>query len=159
MEEDAQPITQPMIATAKSKDFDIREKEMPKTSFQYDYLAALMLNQKLIRNVAVVGALHHGKTGLMDLFIQQTHIRDWDGDKEYHYTDARKDEQKRKMTIKSSPMSLLLPDSKDKSYLINLLDTPGHPNFMGEVCSSLRMCDGAILVGTQPFPQLLFLSF
>ena len=33
MEEDAQPITQPMIATVKSKDFDIREKEMPKTTF------------------------------------------------------------------------------------------------------------------------------
>jgi len=43
-------------------------------------------------------------------------------------------------------MSLILPDSRDKSYLINLFDTPGHPNFSDEMCSAVRACDGALLV-------------
>ncbi len=44
-------------------------------------------------------------------------------------------------------MSLILSDSREKSYLINLFDTPGHPNFSDEVCCALRMCDGVLLVG------------
>ena len=48
--------------------------------------------------------------------------------------------------MKAAPVSLVLPDSKDKSYLINIFDTPGHPNFWGEMCSALRACDGVLLV-------------
>lgn len=43
-------------------------------------------------------------------------------------------------------MSLLLPNSKDKSYLFNLYDTPGHINFLDEVCCALRACDAILLV-------------
>lgn len=43
-------------------------------------------------------------------------------------------------------MSLILPDSQDKSYLVNLYDTPGHINFSDEACSALRVSDGALLV-------------
>ena len=42
-------------------------------------------------------------------------------------------------------MSLILPDSRDKSYLINLFDTPGHSNFTDEMCCALRACDGVYL--------------
>lgn len=43
-------------------------------------------------------------------------------------------------------MSLVLPDFRDKSYMLNIFDTPGHPNFSDEVCCALRMCDGVLLV-------------
>ena len=51
------------------------------------------------------------------------------------------------LSIKSTPVSLILSDSRDKSYLINLYDTPGHPNFTDEVCCALRICDGVLVVG------------
>ena len=50
------------------------------------------------------------------------------------------------ISIKSTPMSLLLPDTRGKSYLINAYDTPGHPNFSDEMCSALRISDGGIVV-------------
>jgi U5 small nuclear ribonucleoprotein component len=66
--------------------------------------------------------------------------------REYRYTDCRQDEQKRAISIKAKPMSLVLQSTRDKSYLINLLDTPGHPNFNDEVTAAFRLCDGIILV-------------
>ena len=71
---------------------------------------------------------------------------DWDLNTEYRYSDTRKDEQERLISIKSTPMSLILPDNKDKSYIFNLYDTPGHLNFSDEICSSLRICDGGLIV-------------
>ena len=60
--------------------------------------------------------------------------------------DSRMDEQERKLSIKSSPMTMILPDSRDKSFVMNLFDTPGHPQFTDEMCSAVRACDGAFLV-------------
>ena len=50
------------------------------------------------------------------------------------------------MSIKASPITLVLPDSRDKSYLFNLIDTPGHPNFSDEVTTGMRLADGMLLV-------------
>lgn len=43
-------------------------------------------------------------------------------------------------------MSLVLPTTKGKSYLVNLIDTPGHINFIDEVASGIRVADGAVVV-------------
>lgn len=93
-EEDAQAITEPMISLAKSKEFDYQEKQVECT-FEFDFLAAMMSNPHLIRNVALVGHLHSGKTTLMDTFIQQTHLKEWKLGRDYRFTDTRVDEQER----------------------------------------------------------------
>jgi U5 small nuclear ribonucleoprotein component len=146
MEEDTQPITEPMVPPIQTKEFDLLSKTIPDTTFEFDFLAGLMTKSELIRNIAISGTLHHGKTSFIDLLVQHTNNQKWDLNKEYRYTDCRKDEQQRGMTIKAKPMSLVLQNSKDKSYLINLLDTPGHPNFNDEISAVLRLCDGVILV-------------
>ncbi|CAD8208930.1 unnamed protein product [Paramecium octaurelia] len=145
-EEDAQPITQPMIAPLKSKEFDIQETQIPQTTFDYEFLCRISKNPALVRNVAIVGGLHHGKTSMMDVFVKQTHLKQFSLQKDIRYTDTRQDEQQRLISIKAIPMSLLLPNSKDKSYLINLYDTPGHVNFMDEVCCALRASDAMLLI-------------
>jgi U5 small nuclear ribonucleoprotein component len=50
------------------------------------------------------------------------------------------------MTIKTKSISILMPDLKDKSYVLNILDTPGHPNFIAELVAALRVSDGVVLV-------------
>jgi 116 kDa U5 small nuclear ribonucleoprotein component len=55
-------------------------------------------------------------------------------------------EQDRLISIKSTPMSLVLANSAGKSYLVNLIDTPGHVNFSDEVTAAFRISDGVILM-------------
>lgn len=105
-----------------------------------------MKNQRLIRNICVAGHLGHGKTLLMDMLIQQTHLRKWDLEKNYRWMDTRTDEQERHLSVKASPITLLLTNSKSKHYVFNTIDTPGHPNFIGEFVAALRLTDGVVLV-------------
>lgn len=105
-----------------------------------------MKNQALVRNIGFAGNLGHGKTLLLDLLIQQTHIRKWDLDKNYRWMDSRMDEQQREISIKTKPITLMLPDFKDKNYILNIMDTPGHPNFVGELVGAIRIIDGIVLV-------------
>lgn len=50
------------------------------------------------------------------------------------------------MSVKASPFTVVLPDSRGKSYLFNIIDTPGHPNFSDEVTTGIRLSDGMLLV-------------
>ena len=82
----------------------------------------------------------------MDMLIQQTHLRKWDLEKNYRWMDTRTDEQERHLSVKASPITLLLTNSKSKHYVFNTIDTPGHPNFIGEFVAALRLTDGVVLV-------------
>ena len=73
-------------------------------------------------------------------------MHEWDLNKEYRWTDNRKDEVDRQISMKCSPVTVLLPDSRDKTYMFNLMDTPGHPCFSDEVSSAYRISDGALIV-------------
>lgn len=61
------------------------------------------------------------------------------------YTDTLFTEQERGVSIKSTPFTILLPDLKDKNFLLNIFDTPGHVNFSDEVTAAFRLCDGVVI--------------
>ncbi|KAJ7024393.1 Calreticulin family-domain-containing protein [Mycena alexandri] len=145
-EEDAQPLTQPIVAPIKVRKWNIEEKDMPETRFDKGFLLNMTAFPDMIRNVAVVGHLHHGKTALMDMLVFETHKLVWDADNQTRYTDTHILARERAISIKSSPMSLILSTTAGKSHLIHFIDTPGHVNFVDEVASAIRLVDGIVLV-------------
>uniref|UniRef100_A0A663MX59 116 kDa U5 small nuclear ribonucleoprotein component n=1 Tax=Athene cunicularia TaxID=194338 RepID=A0A663MX59_ATHCN len=113
------------------------------------FLADLMDNSELIRNVTLCGHLHHGKTCFVDCLIEQTHpeIRKR-YDQDLCYTDILFTEQERGVGIKSTPVTIVLPDTKGKSFLFNIIDTPAPfcvVSFSDEVTAGLRISDGVVL--------------
>jgi U5 small nuclear ribonucleoprotein component len=86
----------------------------------------MMNTPDLIRNIAIVGHLHHGKTSFVDMLISETHDIPINVDQPERYTDTHILERDRGLSIKSMPVTLVMQDIKEKSYLLNILDTPGN---------------------------------
>lgn len=148
MDEDAQPLEQPIIKPVRNVRFEVGVKDSS-TYVSTEFLLGLASNPSLVRNVALVGHVQHGKTVFMDMLVEQTHhISTFDSGSERHirYTDTRIDEQERRISIKAVPMSLVLEDSNAKSYLCNVMDTPGHVNFSDEMTAALSLADGAVVI-------------
>lgn len=109
-----------------------------------------------IRNVAIIAHVDHGKTTLLDGLLKQSHIFR-DNQAEMSQTlimDSNDQERERGITILAKNTSVRYKDTK-----INIIDTPGHADFAGEVERTLNMADGAILVVDAkegPMPQTRF---
>ncbi|KAK7745562.1 hypothetical protein SLS53_003062 [Cytospora paraplurivora] len=153
-EEDAQPLSEPIVAPVEVKKFTVEEADLPPVFFDRGFMTDLMNFPEQIRNVALAGHLHHGKTAFMDMLVLETHdITDRlekrtgkNRDEQMRYTDVHIIERDRGLSVKASPMSLVLQSTKGKSHLVNVIDTPGHVDFVDEVAASLRLVDGVCLV-------------
>jgi len=112
------------------------------------------MKQKWIRNVAIIAHVDHGKTTLVDQFFRQSFMfRDNQAMTE-RLMDSMDLERERGITIAAKNGSFRYRD-----YVINIIDTPGHADFGGQVERVLRMADGCLLlVDAQegPMPQTYF---
>lgn len=145
-EEDAQPLTQPIIEPIKVRKFRVGAATGPTRRWDDEFLLGLASNPGMVRNVAVVGHLHHGKTSLIDMLVYETHQLEVELDTPLRYTDTHLLSRARGVSLKSTPMSLVLPTTKGKHYLVNVIDTPGHINFVDEVACGVRVADGVVVV-------------
>ncbi|MEK6843606.1 MAG: elongation factor EF-2, partial [Candidatus Micrarchaeota archaeon] len=105
----------------------------------------LMQNRANIRNIGIVAHVDHGKTTLSDSLVALAGLISQELAGEQRVLDYDEQEQQRGITIKAANISI--PYSYEgESYLINLIDTPGHVDFGGHVTRAMRAVDGCIIV-------------
>ena len=112
------------------------------------------MKQENLRNVAIIAHVDHGKTTLVDRLLWSTHVFRANQQVEERVMDSNDQERERGITILSKNCSITYKDTK-----INIIDTPGHADFGGEVERVLNMADGALLIVDAyegPKPQTRF---
>ena len=109
------------------------------------------MNNKNIRNVAIIAHVDHGKTTLVDALLRQSHVFRENEQVDERVMDSNALEKERGITILSKNTSVMYNGVK-----INIVDTPGHADFGGEVERVLKMVDGVLLLVDAfegPMPQ------
>ena len=109
------------------------------------------MNNEKIRNIAIIAHVDHGKTTLVDALLKQSHIFRDNEQVQERVMDSNDIEKERGITILSKNTSVMYKDIK-----INIVDTPGHADFGGEVERVLKTVDGVLLLVDAfegPMPQ------
>src|SRR5246127_4361239 len=121
-----------------------------------------MPNQKRrdeLRNIAIIAHVDHGKTTLVDAMLRQSGMFRQQSMSSELILDNNALERERGITILAKNVAMTYPDAKGVTRKINIIDTPGHADFGGEVERVLKMADGVLLLVDAfegPMPQTRF---
>ncbi|MCK2185223.1 translational GTPase TypA [Halomonas getboli] len=114
-----------------------------------------------LRNIAIIAHVDHGKTTLVDKLLQQSGTLDRKAEGQERIMDSNDQEKERGITILAKNTAIRWDDGNGKDYHINIVDTPGHADFGGEVERVMSMVDSVLLMVDAvdgPMPQTRFVT-
>lgn len=162
-DEDRQDYTEPVIPPLTHRVIASDLKKTPATTFSSQFLLSLFEDNTNVRNIAFVGTLGHGKTEFIDCLVRETHpgiaeklvtqkditnqvLGTGRNIERLGWTDRLYLEKRRKMSILTDVVTLVDQNLDGQSVALNLIDTPGHPDFVDQVITGMSMADGIAFV-------------